>query len=50
MKVEEGLGFPRSSLCKWNENEPGIGKVQKLANYLGVTVDELLNEAAEEVR
>ena len=52
MKLEEGLGFPRSSICKWNENEPGIGKVQKVAGYLGVTVDELLagaEAAGEEV-
>lgn len=41
-KLEDDLGFPRSYICKWNKNEPGIRKVQKVANYLGVTIEELL--------
>ena len=44
MKLEEILGFPRSSICKWNDNEPGIRKVQKVADYLGVPIEELLKE------
>ncbi|GAA6286427.1 hypothetical protein F190043G2_30980 [Blautia caecimuris] len=28
-EMERDLGFPRSYVCKWNENEPGIRKVQK---------------------
>lgn len=42
--LEKELNFPRSYICKWNENEPGIHKVQKVANYLGVTIEELLGE------
>ena len=41
-KLEDDLQFPRSYICKWNKNEPGIRKVQKVADYLGVTIDELL--------
>jgi len=41
-KMELDLGFPRSSVCKWNDNEPGIRKVQKVAKYLGVTIEQLL--------
>lgn len=41
-RMESELGFPRSSICKWNENEPGIRKVQKVAKYLGVSIEELL--------
>ena len=41
-KLEDDLGFPRSYICKWNKNEPGIRKVQKVADYLGVTIGELL--------
>ena len=44
MKLEEDLGFARSSVCKWNTNEPGIRKVQKVADYLGVPIEELLKE------
>lgn len=43
-KMEMDLGFARSSIGKWNENEPGIGKVQKVANYLGVPIETLLEE------
>lgn len=37
------MDFPRSYICKWNENEPGIRKVQKVAAFLGVSIEELLN-------
>ncbi len=41
-QMEKDLGFPRSSVCKWNDNEPGVTKVQKTADYLGTTIEELL--------
>jgi transcriptional regulator with XRE-family HTH domain len=41
-KLEDDLGFPRSYICKWNKNEPGIRKVQKVADYLGVPIEQLL--------
>ena len=44
LSLEKALGFPRSSICKWNENEPGIRKVQKVADYLGVSIEERLAE------
>lgn len=44
LSLEKALGFPRSSICKWNENEPGIRKVQKVADYLGVSIEALLAE------
>jgi transcriptional regulator with XRE-family HTH domain len=46
-KLEDDLGFPRSYICKWNKNEPGIRKVQKVAEYLGVGIEELLEEKGE---
>ena len=36
--LERELDFPRSSIQKWNENEPGIRKVQKVADFLGVPI------------
>lgn len=44
MKLEEDMGFARSSVCKWNANEPGIRKVQKVADYLGVPIEELIRD------
>lgn len=41
-ELEKNLGFSRSYICKWNENEPGVRKVQKVADFLGVPIEELL--------
>ena len=41
-KLEQDLGLPHSSIRKWNENEPGIRKVQKVADYLQVPHEKLL--------
>lgn len=41
-KLEKELDLSNGSVCKWNENEPGIRKVQKVADYLDVTIEELL--------
>lgn len=46
-EMERDLGFPRSYVCKWNENEPGIRKVQKVADYLHVSIEELLEDDQE---
>ena len=48
-ELEKALDFPRSYICKWNENEPGIRKVQKVANFLGVPIEDLLESELEEV-
>lgn len=42
--LERELDFPRSSICKWNENEPGIRKVQKVADYLNIPIEKLLED------
>ena len=42
MSLEQKLHFPRSYICKWNENEPGVRKVQQVANELGVPIEKLL--------
>lgn len=47
-KLEKALDFPRSYICKWNENEPGIRKVQKVANFLEASIEELLEQTDEE--
>ncbi len=42
LKMESDLGFPRSSICKWNENEPAVSKVKKVADYLKVDINQLI--------
>ena len=46
MKLEEKLGFARSSICKWNVNYPSVARIQLVANELGVTVDDLIDDVA----
>lgn len=43
-KLEEDLGFAQGSVCKWNKVSPSIERVKKVADYLGITVDELITE------
>lgn len=47
-KLEKDLQLSNGSICKWNENEPGIRKVQKVADYLGVSIEELLKDEQKE--
>ena len=32
-RLERDLGFSNRSVSKWNDNEPGIRKVQKVGEY-----------------
>jgi transcriptional regulator with XRE-family HTH domain len=41
-KLEKELGFAHGSIYKWDTNDPGVDKVQKVAQRFGVTVDFLL--------
>ena len=42
--LETEAGFPRGSICKWDDHTPSITKVKKVADLLGVTIDELIKE------
>lgn len=46
-QLERELGFPRSSICKWNDNIPSVTKVQMVATRLNTTVERLLSETKE---
>ena len=43
-RLERDLGFSNRSVSKWNESDPGIRKVQKVADYLGVPIEKLLED------
>lgn len=43
-KLETDLGFPRSSISKWNTNEPSVSRVKKVADYLKVDIKQLISE------
>lgn len=40
--LERATGLSSGSLKKWGTNVPSVDKVKAVADYLGVTVDELL--------
>ncbi|QOV18942.1 helix-turn-helix transcriptional regulator [Blautia liquoris] len=42
--LERELELPRGSIYKWGKNEPGVIKVQKVANYFKVTMEDLLKK------
>lgn len=45
--LEKAVGFSNGCISKWNESEPGIRKVQKVADYLGVAIEDLLEQGGE---
>ena len=41
-KIEQETGITLGSIYHWNDVKPSVDKVAKVANNLGVTVEELL--------
>ena len=46
-KLEQELDLSRDSLCKIDTNIPSAGKMQKIANYFGISVDFLMGREEE---
>lgn len=42
-RMETDLELPRSSIRKWNNNEPSVSRVKKVADYLGVDIERLIS-------
>lgn len=40
--LEKELKFPRSSICKWDKNTPGIDKVKAVADYFKKPIEDFL--------
>lgn len=41
-RLEQELGFARSSINKFNKNKPSVEKLQQIADYLNVSLDFLM--------
>lgn len=41
-KLEQELGFARSSINKFNKNKPSVEKLQQIADFLNVSLDFLI--------
>lgn len=46
-QMERDLAFPRGSVYKWDESVPSVTKVQKVADYFGIPIEQLLADATE---
>ena len=46
--IEKETDLGTGSLCKWNSVSPTVRNLKKVADYLGVSIEELLAEATEE--
>lgn len=45
-RIERDLNFSNGSLRKWNNSNPSATSLKKVADYLNVTLDELLEGTA----
>jgi len=41
-KLERGLGLGPGAIYKWDVSNPGVDKVQKVAEYFDMTIDSLV--------
>ena len=46
-RLEKELGFPRSSISKYDKNKPGFDKISKIADFLGISIVYLLDGPME---
>ena len=42
--LERTLGFGRCTISKWRNSSPSVENLKKVADYLGVSIDSLLEE------
>lgn len=47
-KLEEDLGYGNGTIGRWEKNSPGFDKVEKVADYFGVTTDYLSGREGKE--
>lgn len=47
-RIERDLSFNTGLISKWNRSIPAAGKLQLVADYLGVTSAYILNKSKEE--
>ena len=41
-KLEEEIGISKGSISKWDDIKPSVDKVKAAADFLGVSIEELL--------
>ena len=46
-ELEKAVGIGNGLVGKWSENSPRVDRLKAVADYFGVTIDELLKEDTE---
>lgn len=46
--IEKETGLAIGSICKWNKVSPTVKSLKKVADYLGVKIEDLLKELPNE--
>ena len=48
--LEKELKFPRSSICKWSKNTPGVDKMKAVAERLAKPIEYFLEDTTTTVQ
>ena len=48
-QLEEACGIGQKSIYNWDKSVPAVDKVKRVADYFGVTVDELVREGEKKL-
>lgn len=48
-QIERGSGLTLTTIAKWNRITPGIDKVASVADYLEISIDELIGRSSPEI-
>jgi transcriptional regulator with XRE-family HTH domain len=43
--LEKAIGLGKGTICRWNDVMPSVDKVEKVADYFGVSIDYLLERS-----
>ena len=43
-QLEQGTGISNGTIGRWDESNPRVDKLKAVADFFGVTVDELIRE------
>lgn len=46
-RLEENIGFGNGTINRWAKTTPGVDKLEKVADYFGVSVDYLLGRESK---
>ncbi len=48
MQIEEQCGIGQKSIYNWDTNIPSVDKVKRVADFFGVSMDELMDPEEQE--